>query len=338
MVANPKLRVGSQRCKPLMVFYVERVPAIDRLSTALPTSRLADFLVIGAMKAGTTTLYHDLRSQPDVVLPDKESNALLDIDARARYQTFFKSAADGQRCGEVCPDYSKPGLDEEAASRAKLLYAGHEPPKLIYLVREPIARLLSHHYFVSSQHGDANPGGMTRDLEKSLSDFPELIDTSRYAARLQPWLDAFGGEQIRVVRFEEYIAKRTTVLGELAGFLGMANFSAQNIQQDRVHNSSTNRPVATPFWRRIMHHPLYRNCLRPLLSLEMRDRLRHRLLPRPPSRPEAPAQATITQLVDELQPEVAAISKIAGCRDGEMLWNLHDLYTGSDADAKGDQQ
>ncbi len=290
------------------------------------------------MKAGTTTLYHDLRSQPEIVLLDKESNALLDDDPAATYQKFFSTATGNQCCGEVCPDYSKPTFDDHAASQAKILYVDREPPKLIYLVREPIARLLSHHYFVSTQHGDANPAGMTGDLEKSLSDFPDLIDTSRYASRLQPWLDAFGREQIRVVRFEDYVADRAAVLSELAEFLGLANFAAQNIHQERVHNSSTSRPVATPFWRRIMHHPWYRKCLRPFLSLEMRDRLRHGLLPKPPPRPAPPSSETIARLINELRPEIRAISEIAGCHEGKALWDLDEIYTdaSTSARAKGD--
>lgn len=310
------------------------MPVTDPFSTLPPTTRLADFLVIGAMKAGTTTLYHDLRSQLGIVLPDKESNALLSGDPAAVYAKFFSKAADDRLCGEVCPDYSKPGHAESAANRAKLVYADREPPKLIYLVRDPIARLLSHHYFVSSQHGDANPAAMTRDLEKSLRDFPELIDTSRYATRLQPWLDAFGREPIHVVRFEDYIADRAAVLAELADFLGLANFSAQKIHQQRVHNSSTSRPVATPFWRRIMHHPLYRKYLRPLLSLEMRDRLRHALLPVPPPPPTPASAATIAQLIETLRAEVAAISQIAGCRDGEMLWDLDAVHANVNAKTK----
>jgi len=327
VIAPLKLRFGQRRCKPPLVFYVARVPVTDPLSSTQPTSALADFLVLGAMKAGTTTLYHDLRTQPDIYLPDKEGNALLDEHPLVTYRQLFDRAAPGQLRGEVCPDYSKPDSDQQAADQAKKLYADREPPKLIYLVREPIARLLSHHYFISTQHGDANPDGMTDDLEKSLRDFPELLDTSRYASRLQPWLDAFGAGQIRIVRFEDYVADRNATVSDLAGFLGLENFSPQNIRQEQVHNASTSRPVATPFWRRIMHNSWYRKCLRPLLSLEMRDRLRHSLLPGPPARPAPPSKEIIARLAGELRPEVAAISEIAGCAKGEMLWDLNERLT-----------
>ena len=36
------------------------------------------FLVVGAQKCGTTTLFEDLRSHPDIYVPDKESSGLLD--------------------------------------------------------------------------------------------------------------------------------------------------------------------------------------------------------------------------------------------------------------------
>ena len=38
--------------------------------TVRPSSRLPNFLLIGAMKAGTTSLWHYLRSHPQVFMSD----------------------------------------------------------------------------------------------------------------------------------------------------------------------------------------------------------------------------------------------------------------------------
>jgi len=278
---------------------------------------LPDFLVIGAMKAGTTTLYHDLLSRPDLVsMPDKESNALLSPGPLAAMATMVgMRKKEGTLLGEVCPDYTKPGTGERAAEVARKLFAGSGAPKLIYVVRHPIDRLLSHHYFVSSQHGDANPGGMTGDLEASLRDFPELVDTSRYATRLRPWFDAFGVEAVKVIRFEDYIADREGTLKSIFDFLGLETANVSSLDPNRIHNPSDARPVATPFWRRIMGNAIYRRFVRPWLSLAMRDRIRARLLPKPPPRPAPPSPETRQWLIAELTPEVEALSKLIGAAE-----------------------
>jgi hypothetical protein len=276
--------------------------------------------VLGAMKCGTTTLYHDLLALPGVRLPDKESNALLAADPERVLAQLFAGAGPGEVIGEVCPDYTKPGLGDRALAAARRLFASHQPPKLIYLVREPIARLLSHHHFVSTQHGEANPGGMTADLAASLRDFPELVATSCYAARLGPWLDAFGRETVKVIRFEDYVADRVGTLADLADFLGLGHAHIGEIDTGRVHNAGDSRPVATPGWRRVLRQPLYRQWLRPLLPRGLRDRLRAWLLPKPPPRPAPPGPETLAALAEIFQPDVEMLSHLIGA--DRPLWDL----------------
>jgi len=272
------------------------------------------------MKAGTTSLYHDLRQQTDIALPDKETNALLKEDPDAAFSAI---RAERDQCfGEVCPDYSKPGSGERAAKAATELYQDHQLPRIIYLVREPIARLRSHHYFLSSQQGEANPAGMTADIKASLRDFPELVETSCYAARLQPWIDAFGSENILVIRFEDYIAERPETLTRILDFLGIRSNRVESATQQGHFNPSDSRPVATPGWHRFRKNSLYRKLIRPLLSLKVRDRIRSWILPKPPPPPAPPSDDTLERLKTELQPEVEAISLIV--ESPEPLWDLDD--------------
>lgn len=283
---------------------------------------LPDFLVIGAMKAGTTTLYHDLRSQRGIFLPDKESNALLATDPETAFARLFETAGIDASKGEVCPDYTKPGSGDAAVEMATKLYRNRPAPKLIYLVREPIARLRSHHHFISTQHGAANPGGMTPDLVASLRDFPELIETSRYASRLQPWLDAFGREAVCVVQFEDYVADRVGTLQIVAEFLGLSEFDSEAIQAETIHNAGESRPVATPFWRKVMGNGIYRRFIRPWLPLELRDRIRARLLPKAPPKPEPPSAETLRELRETLRPEMESLAELIGAE--HPLWNEED--------------
>lgn len=299
---------------------LDGVPPMESSPPAPPEVRLPDFLAIGAMKSGTTTLYRDLLGQPGLHLPDKESNALLAPDPAGACARLFAAAPSGALTGEVCPDYTKPDLDERAAAAARALYAGRRPPRLIFLAREPVARLLSHHHFISTQRGAGNPGGMTPDLEASLRDFPELVETSRYAARLRPWIEAFGREALLALRFEDYIADRAGTLERIAAFLGHPGIAGARVEAGRAHNRGASRPVATPGWRRILGNPLYRRWVRPLLPIGLRDRLRDRLLPKAPPRSSPPDPDTLRRLAAILQPDAAALGRLMGL-DGPP-WDL----------------
>lgn len=313
---GPARAVASRRGFPMLV----GVSPTESSPSATPEVRLPDFLAIGAMKCGTTTLYRDLLGQPGLYLPDKESNALLAADPAAALARLTAGAPADGLTGEVCPDYTKPGLDLRAAAAARQLYAGRRAPRLIFLAREPIARLLSHHHFISTQQGAGNPGGMTRDLAASLRDFPELIETSRYAARLAPWVEAFGRESLLVLRFEDYIADRAGTLGRIAAFIGHPGFAAARIEARRVYNAGVARPVATPGWRRVLGHTFYRRWVRPLLPIGLRDHLRDRLLPKAPPRPSPPDREWLRELAESLKPDVAALSRLLG--QDEPLWDL----------------
>ena len=61
-----------------------------------------DFLIVGAMKAGTTTLHQDLRSHPGIFLPvlkEPETLARLDDmgDIGREYDVLFRPARKGQK-------------------------------------------------------------------------------------------------------------------------------------------------------------------------------------------------------------------------------------------------
>src|SRR3954463_6324498 len=73
---------------------------------------LPNFLIIGAMKGGTTSLYHYLRPHPEVFMPVTkelhffvaEKNLLL---GPGWYERRFRGAGDAIAVGEASTDYTK---------------------------------------------------------------------------------------------------------------------------------------------------------------------------------------------------------------------------------------
>ena len=170
------------------------------------TMRLPDFLIIGAMKSGTTTLYRDLMTNPAIFFPfDKEpahltKDGVLTPEGRLQYAELFEKAGDDQICGEAStlstqlPQY--PGVPR----RARELLG--DRAKLIYLIRNPVERTISHHRHTASR------GIMPTALDDALDSNPELLSYSQYAMQAKAWLKHFDREQLSFVVFEEFIRDR----------------------------------------------------------------------------------------------------------------------------------
>src|SRR5436190_12136822 len=100
---------------------------------------LPHFVVIGAMKAGTTSLWHYLRAHPRVYMPRiKELRYFQKGGALSRglawYEAQFAAAEPGQLAGEASPGYTKyphqTGVPERMA-------AVIPDARLVYVVRDP---------------------------------------------------------------------------------------------------------------------------------------------------------------------------------------------------------
>ena len=258
--------------------------------------RLPNVLIIGAMKAGTTSLFMDLAAHPDVLLTgDKEPHALcsdkvLSEQGRQEYADLYGQPTEGTIVDASTGYAKRPDFQSVAERAVKVLPAGF---KVIYLLREPIARIISHHYHDFSR-GDAGP-----NIDEAVREHPRFVNYSRYAYQLEPWIDAVGRERIQVVRFEDYTGDRLSVVSQLYGFLGLPELSEQ-LDAEKVYNKSQDKPVRKGMWSVIYHNSIYRNMLRPLLPVEFRMKLARLLLPKAPEKPEPPSDDTLAWLRDEL--------------------------------------
>ena len=271
------------------------------------------FLVIGAMKSGTTTLYEDLRSQPGLLVSDKESgiltgqqegpnNAPSDDQILRSYDAAFGPARPETLCGEVATTYSMEPHFPGVAQRAARLFPSSL--KIVYLVRNPITRIISHH------HHDYSSGRLGSDVDTAVRSDPRMLDYSRYATQIHPWIEAFGPDRVLLVRFESYVADRDLVLQDILRFLG-APGPLQPVGAE-VHNASTGKRVATGMWGKIARSPIYRRAIRPIIPQGFKRRAMTRVLPQAPDRPTPPAVSTLDYMRQELEDDMAAFSRLIG--------------------------
>ena len=112
------------------------------------SARLPNFIVIGAMKSGTTSLFHYLQAHPQVFMsPLKEVEFFVEEKNWRRgmdwYRAQFAGASPGALAiGEASTAYTKypeyPGVPERIASSLP-------DARLIYILRDPIERIRSHY-------------------------------------------------------------------------------------------------------------------------------------------------------------------------------------------------
>ncbi len=199
-----------------------------------------DFIVIGAMKSATTTLHEQLSRQPGVWMSrPKEPNFFSDDAIYAQglswYSSLFREAGPSDVRGESSTHYSKLPRHPRTVERM----VRHLPRlKLIYLMRHPIDRLISQYVH------ELTAGRIRAGLSETLERHPEMVDYSRYAMQLQPYLDVYGFENVLPVFFSRLINHCQGALERIGRFLeipGVLNWDwtlePQNQGKDRLRPS-----------------------------------------------------------------------------------------------------
>jgi hypothetical protein len=298
----------------------DRMRATAATSTLFITMRLPDFLIIGAMKAGTTTLYRDLLTNPAVFMPtDKEPTTLADDQVLQRsnletYAAYFRRAGADQVCGEASTGYAKIPTFQGVPRRA--LHVLGSNLKVIYLVREPVARAISHH------HHFVRLGKMPARFDQAVTDDDTLVSYGRYAMQIEPWLEAFGSQSVLILRFESFVSDRRGTIERVSRFLGIEP-RPQQVQTDRVFNKSEGKPYLSGPWHAVQRSFLYTRVLRPFIPLGARESLRKALLSRDDARLATPSQQTLDHLIERLEGDAETLRGLMGL--SEPLWDFDQV-------------
>ena len=236
-----------------------------------------DFLIIGSMKSGTTTLYDDLRKLDQVHLPsDKEPRILAKYTntdkMKEAYAFHFRMALGGEICGEASTAYTSRPLYEGIPKRAFDL-CGKEL-RLLMIMRDPLERIYSH-----LRHNVAGRHIKVDQIDRIVFEDPEYIAISDYAMQLKPWVDRFGADNLKCISFREFKNDRYGTLCGIANFLGVP--PPQNtVDVFKTSNKSEELRRTGNLVGAMLQSRLYRRSIRPLLSDKVRTGIRSALLPR----------------------------------------------------------
>ncbi|HVU75055.1 MAG TPA: sulfotransferase [Mycobacteriales bacterium] len=179
-------------------------------------------IIIGAQKSATTSLHHYLGLHPDVFMSEiKELNYFCGPGwswerGPEWYSAQFAEGRDHKVRGESSPMYAAapmiPGVPERISAMVPAA-------KLIYVVRDPIDRIVSHYVHYRSR-GYVHTG-IDRLLRGEDAETSPYVMVSRYAFQLERFYEHVDRDQILVVSQEDLIAKRDATLDGVFAFLGV---------------------------------------------------------------------------------------------------------------------
>ena len=232
--------------------------------------RLPDFVVIGAQKAGTTSLAAALRQHPGLYLPPSKELHYFSLHAErplSWYAAHFEQAGPGQLCGEATPYYL---FHPAAAAR---LAAALPLSRLIVLLRDPVARTLSH-YFHALRRGNETlplaaalaaeparlagaeatlrrPGGMHRPHQTQ-----SYLARSRYELQLPRFAAWAQASRLLVLRSEDLFTDPQQALARVLGWLGLPASEADALQLPRQNSGSGEAATVPPALRASLRQQL----------------------------------------------------------------------------------
>jgi hypothetical protein len=199
--------------------------------------RLPDVIVIGAHKCGTTGLHDYLGQHPEIFMSHrKELHYFSGGRGWARGEAWYRRQfhSDKRLCGESSPGYTHHPQRPHAPER---MHALVPQAKLIYIVRDPIRRLLSHYLHSYADRKETRP---LAEVLARQEDNPYLL-RGCYAYQLTQYQPYYPPSQIHVICQEEMAADTRAVLRGVFRFLGVDEHFDSPLYDQVIHDTASKR-------------------------------------------------------------------------------------------------
>ncbi|MCP4758301.1 MAG: sulfotransferase domain-containing protein [Planctomycetes bacterium] len=268
---------------------IEKYAKYDQSPSAFP-----DFYVVGAGRAGTTSVHHYLSQHPKIFVPESKSSSFFYasdlsgsplikegasipewfVQDEKNYINLYSSAPTNSIRGDVSPVYL---ASTRVASR---ISATRPDAKIVVFLRNPVDRVYSRFT------------GRRRDGLEKIPTFEELVEreintdlvrddahasylaSGMIAHQLRTYFDAFPRENIQIHFYEDFASDTQGIMASTCKFLGVDDEFQFDVRQ--IHNRSGGRirnPAVGGLWASSL--PV-RKVLRPFLPQSLRDGLFHK--------------------------------------------------------------
>ena len=206
-----------------------------------PEKKLApDFIIAGASKSGTSSIYYYLSRHPQILLSHKKELDFYWTNYKRGiewYLAHFPTITDRADflTGEATPNYLR---FPQVAQRIKDTFP---QTKIIILLRNPVDRAISWHYHKQNT-------GLTKvDLATAIATEierlanvteaeitntgfydPDNIMSSLYIYKIKPWIELLGREQFLILKSEDFYLNPLEKMKEAFKFLDLPNCALEN--------------------------------------------------------------------------------------------------------------
>lgn len=205
--------------------------------------KLPDFIVIGASKSGTTSMYWLLKGHPEIFMPNIKEINYFAYHNDIRYRTLgggYEIKRFNATTLEEYTDYFSPMRDEKVAGEASPIYLSSEiaatqikrtipNAKLIASLRNPVESAISAYFMF------VRLGKESRTLEEAFR-HPEneyYALAGRYNIYLSRYFEQFDSNQIHIMLFEDFKKDTPSKMQEIYGFIGVDSNYVSKIE--RIH-------------------------------------------------------------------------------------------------------
>ena len=279
--------------------------------------RWPNLFLVGAAKAGTTSLYAALARHPKIYMsPMKEPHFFSRIQPAARWEAFFPHVSDEDEylalfggvanepvVGEASTSYL---WDREAAGR---IARAVPRAKILIVLRDPVDRAYSHY------RNDVREGMERRTFIEALEAEQRdgaggwgasslYLDCGRYAGQVERYLGRFEG-RVKVLFFDDLVGDEAGTIAGVHGFLGVQPASGELGERMNPGSQPRNRLSGA-----MLASGRLRAIVRSTVPRGARARLRSALLRQAPAPPMDPAAREL--LTRAYRPEIEPLERLLG--------------------------
>ncbi len=255
-----------------------------------------DFFIVGAAKAGTTTLFMHLEQHPDIFMstPEKEPGFYCDIWGLTdpdEYAALFAGARQDQICGEASTVYLT------CPASARMIYEANPEAKIIILLRNPIDRAYSlYNQMVKTGNEKLYPFARALEAEEERAKTDPTteyvpgyhynylyLQSGFYSGQVKRYFDTFPRQNVHTLLFEDLAQQPAGSVRGILEFLGVDPEFSEEVgvynaarwphsvglqyfiksrlgpAMDRVHLKIGNRDFTLPYRKKIVRDLLALN-------------------------------------------------------------------------------
>jgi Sulfotransferase domain len=262
---------------------VKRIVRGRRFRHATSRARiLPSFIIIGAQRAGTTSLFDYLGRHPDVASPTAVAEDIAWSKEIHFFDDRFTRGLDWYRALfplAVHRRYARARGRDLVAAEATPYYLFHPAVpariastlpdvRLIALLRDPIERAYSH-YQLAHRKGREQLSfeeALAAEPERIAEDEPHLDDPTyrtrhhrhhsylargMYADQLERWFAHFPREQLLIIRSEDFLSRPAEIYADTLAFLGLRSWRLDHFEQ---RNRGSYAPIDPALRARLEEH------------------------------------------------------------------------------------